>query len=57
VVVPKFKLQGLADEATYEVEGLGKAVVEVSGSTLMRGGLALGFSGDYQSTVLWVTRK
>ncbi|PLB49311.1 alpha-galactosidase [Aspergillus steynii IBT 23096] len=49
---PRVRLQGLDEEATYRVEGLG----ELSGKTLMNMGLVIEFEGEYSSKVLSLER-
>lgn len=54
--IPALRLQGLDKGDKYEVE-LKDGKKEYSGATLMSTGLRLWFKGDYQSQVIFLTKK
>ncbi|TYJ58114.1 hypothetical protein B9479_001210 [Cryptococcus floricola] len=52
-VIPALKLQGLEEDATYNVNG-----TTYQGSSLIKAGLKLGWEkGDYLSKVVWITKE
>jgi alpha-galactosidase len=52
---PRLRLQGLIESQMYQIDIDGERFT-MEGRSLMASGLTLGWRGDYQSRVIWVTK-